>query len=173
MSFTKFITGASGAMGLLSGVKGMFDSADAARKQKRLQGNAKAEEMAWYKRNYYGDYLNNSVARAAMKRVERTLHNQNKQNRAYAAISGATPELALARNRQALESMENVVSNLAAQDDANKSRIDSMHRQNLNALRNQELGQLSIDEQNAANSAVSGFNLLNNALLGATWGKER
>lgn len=173
MSFSKFITGASGAMGLLSGVKGMFDSADAARKQKHLLQDSKAEEAAWYKRNYYGDYLNSSVARAAMKRVERTLHNMNKQNRAYTAVSGATPELTLARNRQALNSMENVISDLAAQDDVNKSRIDSIHRQNLNNLNNLEIGQLNIDEQNAASSAISGFNLLNNALLGATWGKER
>lgn len=172
MSFQKFITGASGAMGLFSGVKGMFDSAAAARKQKKLLEEYKAEETAWYKRNYYGDYMNNSMARAAMKRVEKTLNNRSRQNRASAAVTGDTPELTLARNRQGLSYLENVATNLAAQGDMYKKEIDSMHRQNMNSLRNYELDRLNVDEQNAASSAVSGFNLLNNALLGANWGKE-
>ena len=117
--------------------------------------------------------MDSSAARAAMKRVEKTLHNHNKQNRAYEKITGATPELTLARNRQALNSMENVVTNLAAQDDARKNQIESIHRQNVNALNNAELAQLNMQEQQAAQSAAGGFNLLNNALLGATWGKEK
>lgn len=163
----------SGAMGLFSGVKGLFDSAKAAREQKRLLSEKKAEEAAWFRRNYYGNYMDSSAARAAMKRVEKTLHNHNKQNRAYEKITGATPELTLARNRQALNSMENVVTNLAAQDDARKNQIESIHRQNVNALNNAELAQLNMQEQQAAQSAAGGFNLLNNALLGATWGKEK
>ena len=80
--------------------------------------------------------------------------------------------MTLARNRQGLSYLENVATNLAAQGDMYKKEIDSMHRQNMNSLRNYELDRLNVDEQNAASSAVSGFNLLNNALLGANWGKE-
>lgn len=167
------ITGISGAMGLLSGVKGLFDSADLADEQRALFNKRKAEEAAWYKRNYYGNYMNNSMARAAMKRVERTLHNYNKQNRARAAIGGATPEMALAQNRQALSSVENTITNLAAQEDAYKSRIEDIHRQNLNSLYSENMAHLNSREQSAASAAASGFNLLNNALYGAMWGKEK
>lgn len=173
MSLTGIISGVSGAMGLYSGVKGLFGSAKAAREQRRLMDEAKAAESAWYQRNYYGDYLNNSMARAAMKRVERTLSSRNRENRAYAAVNGATPELALARNRQGMQAMENVVTNLAAQDSENKLRVDAAHKQAMSDLRNRKLTSLSADEQAAARSAASGFNLLNNALLGVNWGKEK
>lgn len=166
------IAGISSGMGLISGVKGVFDSRRAARKQKKLLNEGKASESAWYKRNYYGDYMDSTMARAALKRVEKTLRTRNKQNRGYAAINGATPELELARNRQNAELLENVATGLAQQDSANKSRIDSIHQQNLNALRNNQLAQLQMDEQAGAQAASQGFALLNNALMGVNWGKE-
>lgn len=173
MSSTEIISGISGAMGLFSGVKGLFDADRAARKQKRLLDEAKASENAWYKRNYYADYLNSSMARAAMKRVENTLHGLNRRNRAYAAVSGATPEQAVAANRQGLQAMEDVVTNLAAKDSDNKMMIDSMHHQNMNAIRNQQIAALGASEEDAVKAAAGGFNLLNNALLGVNWGREK
>lgn len=173
MILSKIIGGASAAMGLVSGVKGMFDARRAARKQRKLLNEAKASESAWYKRNYYGDYMNSSMARAALKRVEKTLHSQNKQNRGYAAVNGVTPELELARNRQGVEHLSNVATGLAAQDSANKSRIDSIHQQNISSLRNNQLQDLRMQEQAGAQAAEQGFGLLNNALLGVNWGKEK
>lgn len=172
MVFSNFLAAASGTAGLFSGVKGLFDSAKAARKRKALLREGKAAEAAWYKRNYYADFMNDTVARAAMKRVENTLLRKNKQNRAYAKINGATPEYAVAQGQNSLQSMENVVGSMAAQQSAERKRIDSIHRQNMNAFRNGEIAQLSLDEQEGANAAVGGFNLLNNALMGVNWGRE-
>lgn len=172
MSLMGIISGVSGALGLLSGVKGMFDSSDAARKQRRLLAEGKAEEAAWYKRNYYGDYLNNSMSRAALKRVENTMRSNNRMNRAYTAVSGGTHESGIARNRQGLDALENVMTNIASQADAHRSNVDAQHFQNRNSLRNSEMSMLQMDEQMAAQSAANGFNLLHNALLGANWGRE-
>lgn len=166
------LSAATGAMGLFSGVKGLFDSAKAARKQKALMRESRAAEAAWYRRNYYGDFMNDTASRAAMKRVEKTLHQNNRQNRAYAKINGATPELAVARGQQALQSMENVVGSLAAQQSAERKRVDAIHHQNMNAIRNGEISQLSLDEKSGVNAAVGGLNLLNNALMGVNWGNE-
>ncbi len=166
------ISGVSSAMGLISGVKGIFDSQSAARKQRRLLNEGKASEAAWYKRNYYGDYMNTSMARAAIKRVENTLRSRGKQNRGYSVVNGATPELELARNRQNAEVLEKVATGLAQQDSATKSRIDAVHQQNLNALRNGQLNELKIDEEAGAQAASQGFSLLNNALMGVNWGNE-
>ncbi|MBR2638405.1 MAG: hypothetical protein IKD40_06155 [Bacteroidaceae bacterium] len=172
MSFENVMNGLGGAVGFVSGIKGLYDSARAARKQKALLRERKASEAAWYRRNYYGDYLNNSLARAAMKRVESTMMGQNRMNRAYAKVNGMTPEMAAEYNRQGLQSMDNVVSGLASYDSANKSRIDEIHQQNLNSLYGQQMYQYSMDEQSATNAAAGGFRLLNNALLGVKWGKE-
>lgn len=172
MLVSNLFAAASGATGLFSGVKNLFDSAKAARKRKALMREGKAAETAWYKRNYYADFMNDASARAAMKRVEKTLHSNNRQSRAYAKINGATPEYAVARGQQSLQSMENVVGTLAAQQSAERKRIDAIHQQNMNALRNGEIAQLSFDEEQAANAAGGGFNLLSNALMGVKWGKE-
>jgi hypothetical protein len=65
-----------------------------------------------------------------------------------------------------------VVTNLAAQDSDRKSQVDAMHRQNRNFFLNSELNELAMDEKMATSAANNGFNLFQNALLGAQWGKE-
>lgn len=172
MSVFAVLSGLNGALGLYSGIKGMFDSSKAKRKQQRLMHEASSLENAWYRRNYYGDFLNSSASRAAIKRVENTLRKQNEQNRAYAAINGATPELAVARNRQGLNALENVMTNIASQADTRKQNVDAAHLQNRNALINGRLQDLSLDERMASQSAASGLNLLQDALLGLNWGNE-
>ena len=167
------LTGLNGALGLYSGVKGMLDASKASKSAKDLRNRAKAEEEGWYRRNYYENYLDSSSAKAAMKRVENTLRKQNAQNRAHSVISGATPEYSLARNEQGLRTMENMATNLASTDSNRKSQVDAMHRQNKNAFLNSELNELAMDERLAVSTAGNGLNLLQNALLGVEWGKER
>ena len=173
MSASMFLTGLNGALGLYSSVKGMFDSASEASKQKKLQKMAKAEEDGWYRRNYYGNYLENTASRAAIKRVENSLRRFNEQNRAHGVINGATPENAMARSEQGLRSMENVFTNLAANEDDRKMRVDAMHRQNKQTLLANELADSRADEKVSASLAQGGLNLLQNALLGVEWGKEK
>ena len=171
--FSMILTGLNGALGLYSGVKGMLDKNAASQKAKELRSRAKAEEDAWYKRNYYESFIDSTAAKAAMKRVENSLRRNNEQNRAHAAIVGATPEYSAARNEQGLRSMENVVTGLAAQDDSRKSQIEAMHRQNKNAFLSSELNDLAMDEKMATAAAYNGLNIFQNALLGSNWGREK
>ena len=173
MSLSMVLTGMNGALGLYSGVKGMLDASKASKSAKDLRKKAKAEEEGWYRRNYYDDYLNSTTAKAAMKRVENSLRKQNVQNRAYSVITGATPEYSLARNEQGLNAMGNMVTGLASMDSNRKSQVDAIHRQNKNAFLNSELNDLAMDERMAVSAAGNGLNLLQNALLGVEWGKER
>ena len=166
------LTGLNGVLGLYSGVKGMIDKKEASENAKALRDKAKAEEAGWYRHNYYENFLDSTAARAAMKRVENTLRRNNEQSRAHSIVTGATPEYSIARNEQGLRSMENVVTNLAAQDSDRKSQVDAMHRQNRNFFLNSELNELAMDEKMATSAANNGFNLFQNALLGAQWGKE-
>ncbi|MBR5814365.1 MAG: hypothetical protein IKY37_07925 [Bacteroidaceae bacterium] len=173
MSTSMLLTGLNGALGLYSSVKGIIDSAKESSRQKKLQKMARAEEDAWYRRNYYGNYLDNSASRAAIKRVENSLRRQNEQNRAFSAIHGTTPENAIARNEQGLRSMENLYTNIASRADDHKMQVDAAHRQNKNALLANELAESRYDEKVAGGLASGGLNLLQNALLGVEWGKER
>ena len=58
-------------------------------------------------------------------------------------------------------------------DSNRKSQVDAMHRQNKNAFLNSELNDLAMDERTAVSTAGNGLNLLQNALLGVEWGRER
>lgn len=135
--------GLNGALGLYASVKGMLDSAKAARDAKKLRRKALAEEDGWYKRNYYGNLLGSTASRAAIKRVENTLRRQNQQDRARSVITGATPEYSVAKSGQTLRAMEGVMGNLASAESDRQSRVDALHRQNRNALLNSGL-QLSL-----------------------------
>lgn len=173
MSLPIILTGLNGALGLYSTVKGGIDSYKASKEKKNLLSNAKAEENSWYRRNYFANYLDDSATKAAIKRVENTLRKNNESERARSVITGATPEYSLARNEQGLRSMENILTNIASMDSANKRNIDTQHRNRLANINATEYQDLSMDERMARSSAASGYNLFQNALLGATWGKER
>lgn len=172
MGLSMVLTGLNGAIGLYSGVKGMLDRNEASKSAKALRDKAKAEEAGWYRHNYYENYLDSTAAKAAMKRVENSLRRNNEQSRAHSIVTGTTPEYSIARNEHGLRSMENVVTNLAAQDSNRKSQIDVIHRQNKNAFLSNELNDLAMEEKMATSAASNGFNLFQNALLGAKWGKE-
>ena len=173
MGISNLFSGLGGALGLYSTVKGFLDASKAKKEQKKLLQKANAEEEGWYKRNYYGNYFDNSATRAAIKRVERTLNRRGQQDRARGVLIGATPEYAAMRNGQGLQAMENVMTNVASGADDRRRMVDAQHRQNSLSLLNANQQNLTLDERMAASSAMSGFNMLQNALLGAEWGKER
>lgn len=173
MALPMILTGINGALGLYSTIKGMIDSHEAKTKQNALRQEARNEENAWYRRNYYGNLMDNKAAKAAIKRVENTLRRNNEEGRARSVITGATPEHNIARNEQGLRTMENVVDNLAAIDSNEKKSIDAAYRQNKISMINNDRQQLSIDERMAKSAASNGYNLMQNALLGVNWGKEK
>lgn len=172
MALSAIMTGINGAIGLYSTVKGLIDSAEAKKKQQRLMKSARNEENAWYRKNYYGNLMNDSATQAAIKRVENSMRRSNEQERARSLITGATPEQSAVRGEQAMRSLDNVITNIAANDDARKRSVDAAHRQNKMALDNNELQSLSLDERMAKSAANNGYNLVQNALLGSKWGKE-
>lgn len=167
------LAGINGALGLYSTVKGMVASSDAKKQQSYLRKAMQNDENAWYRKNYYGNFMDDKASKAAIKRVENTLRRNNEQERARSVITGSTPEMSVARNEQGLRTMENVINNLAAADSNRKNNLDMVHNQNNLALKNAEQQQLSLDERMAKSAASNGYNLMQNALLGVNWGKEK
>ena len=173
MALPMILAGINGALGLYSTVTGMVDSSDAKKQQSYLRKAMQNDENAWYRKNYYGNFMDDKASKAAIKRVENTLRRNNEQERARSVITGSTPEMSVARNEQELRTMENVINNLAAADSNRKNNLDMVHNQNNLALKNAEQQQLSLDERMAKSAASNGYNLMQNALLGVNWGKEK
>lgn len=152
------IIGAGLALG--SAVYGGLKSASAARAQKREIANQEAKNNAWYERNYYQDYLNTSMAKSAMRRVEDSLDRRNRENQAQAVVTGATPEAIEARREGNEKVLSDTVGQLAARNDARKDSIDAMNLHNQNNISQQRLGQEQADEQGGAAFQQAGINAL-------------
>lgn len=172
MALSDFMSGINGALGLYSTVKGLLDSNDYKKRQQQLLKSAKDGENAWYRKNYYSNFMNDTATQAAIKRVENSLRRNNEQERARGVVTGASAEQAIARNEQGLRSLDNVITNIASAEDSKKRDVETSHQNNKMSLLNSEYNTLSLDERMAKSAANNGYNLLQNALLGVEWGRE-
>jgi len=157
---------------LANGIYGMFKSADAVKKQKRLINQQEAKNNAWYERNYYQNYLDSSESKAAIKRVEDTMRRRNQEAQATAAVTGGTQENVLAQQANDQQLMSDTVANLAARSDAKKEQVDAVNNQNQQNILGQKMAQASSDEEGTAQMGNNSLGLISQALQGVKWGKS-
>lgn len=153
-----------GAASLASGVAGsIFGSRAqrrAAREQRRQLREQKARNEAWYARNYHEDYMNTVGAQNAMKRVRDWWSKENRQARSRQAVTGGTPEQAIAMAEAGGEAMANTVGNLAAQGEADKRAVDAQKAQMDANVAAQEAAIEDARQQAGANLLNNGVNLM-------------
>ena len=152
------------AAGLASGIAGGVKSAKAAKKQQELVDQQRAENDAWYNRNYYQNYLDSTEARAAMKRVEDTLRRRNQEAQAQAAISGGTPEQVIAQQENDQKLVGDVATNLAARGDEIKRQVDAQYMANKANIAGQQMNQYQMNEAGGAQLLGNGGSLIGSAL---------
>ena len=150
------MAGVSGAMGLLGAAK--------ARKARRAQNMAisaqEARDKAWYDRNYYQNYMDSTMAQAAMKRVEDTLRRNSAANRQQQIINGSTPEAALAQQEANNAALASTAEGLAARGDAQRMQVDVMNQANQRNTMAQRMQQYQADEAGASQLMNNGMNTL-------------
>ena len=151
-------------VGLASSLYGAHKSAKAAEEQENELAKQRAANEAWYKRNYYQDYLNTVQAQNALKRYRNAWAERTKEARARQAISGGTPEQAQAVAEAGGEAMGNMVGNLAAQGEQNKAAIDAQKLAMDNNL-SQQAAQIAEARQTASSNLMSsGTSMLTSGL---------
>lgn len=115
----------SAGVGLASLLYGAYKDAKSAKEEEAELARGRAASEAWYKRNYYQDYLNTVEAQNALKRVRNAWDERTREARARQAITGGTPEQAQAVVEAGGEAMGETVGNLAAQGQQNRQAIDA------------------------------------------------
>lgn len=153
-------------VGLASSLYGAHKSAKAAREQERELAKQRAANEAWYKRNYYQDYLNTVEAQNALKRYRNAWAEQTQQARARQAVTGGTPEQAQAVAEAGGEAMGNVMGTLAAQGQQNKAAIDAQKLAMDTNLSQQQAAIAEARQTAASNLMSSGASLIGNSLQG-------
>lgn len=159
------VVGLMGAgVGLANLLYGAHKSAAEAKKQEAEQARQRAVSEAWYKRNYYQDYLNTVEAQNALKRVRNAWDERTREARARQAITGGTPEQAQAVAEAGGEAMGETVGNLAAQGQQNKAAIDAQ-KLAMDTNLSQQAAQIAENRQQAASNLMSsGASMLTSGL---------
>ena len=158
------IAGAVG--GLASGIFGAAQQRKAAREQRRQLARQRAANDAWYKRNYYQDYLNTVEAQNALKRYRNAWAEQTQQARARQAVTGGTPEQAQALAEAGGEAMGDMIGNLAAVGQQNRQAIDAQKLAMDANLSQQQAAIAEAEQQAGANLINSGIAVATSALQG-------
>lgn len=164
MSIAGIIAGVSAIGGLVGGITGSSEAAAAAREQKRLLREQKARNEAWYRRNYYEDYLNSVEAQAALKRVGDAWRERTQEARARQAVTGGTPEQAAAIAEAGGNAFGNTAMGLAAQGAAARREVDAQKAQMDADIAAQQAGIASAEQQGSMQLAQNGMSLVANAL---------
>ena len=162
----------SGVAGLGSALIGASQQRKAAREQRRETEKKAANTAAWYKRNYYQDYLNTAAAQNAMQRYRKAWEDNTAQARARLAMTGGTPEQAQAVAEASGEAMGNLMGNLAAQGEQNRQAIDAQKMQMDASLSNERAAIAAAEEAAAANLVNNGIGVAASALGGMEIGKK-
>lgn len=145
----------SAVLGGLATLYGAHKDAESAREQERELARQRAANEAWYKRNYYQDYLNTVEAQNALKRVRNAWDERTREAMARQAITGGTPEQAQAVAEAGGEAMGETVGNLAAQGQQNKAAIDA-HKLAMDTNLSQQAAQIAENKQQAAQQLMAG-----------------
>lgn len=157
-----------GALGLgmsaASGIFGAIKASKAAAAQKKAIAKQEAKNDAWYNNQYYQNYMDSTEAKSAMQRVKETLQRENADARAQAAVSGATPEAAVAQQRANQQSLENTATTLAGNATQRKNYVDSVNQANQQQIHNAQMQQAQADETGASQVMNNGLNLIGSAL---------
>lgn len=155
-----------GALGLGSSLLGMFESKSAAKRSAAAMAEQRAATEAWYRRNYYQDYLNTIEARNAIKRVKEAWGEKVKEARARQAITGGTPAQAEAVAEAGGKAIGDTVGNLAAVGSQNRQAIDAQKLAMDNNLSQQTIAMAQQQQAAGANLVSNGIGMLGSSIGG-------
>ena len=147
-----------------SGIFGAIKANKAKKAQQREIAKKEAKNDAWYNNQYYQNYMDSTEAQSAMRRVSDTLQRENADARAQAAVSGATPEAAVAQQKANQQSLENTAATLAGNATQRKNYVDSVNQANEQQVQQAKMEQAQADEKGASQVMNNGLSLIGSAL---------
>ena len=154
------------AMSLIGGAASLAGSAGLNKTRQSNLDAQKNESNAFFNKEYYTDELSRTENQSALRALEEKLKSSRKRNAATNAITGATPEVAIAQQGNEASAYAEVVNRLAGMASQRKSIISNQWRADKRALYGM---QDSIDQGKAATWANLGSNaaqLGGNAVMG-------
>jgi hypothetical protein len=122
------------AISLAGGVGSMIGSAGVNKTRQRNLDTQKAESNAFFNKEYYTDELSRTENQSVLRTLTDRLKDQNKQSQATNAITGATPEVAIAQKGNANKAYADVVNRIAGMASQRKDMIGRQWQADKRAL---------------------------------------
>jgi hypothetical protein len=145
-----------------------------ARNNKQRQANLdkeKASSNAFFDREYYTDELDRTENQSAMRSLTDKLKEQTKRTQATNAITGATPEVALAQQNNANKAYADVANRLAGMASQRRSVLASQRNADRRSLYGMQDQIDYAKGQNWANLGANAANLGGTALMADAYSK--
>jgi hypothetical protein len=148
-----------GLIGSALGVAGsIFGGISASKAMKRVKKNIEAQRQQnqdWYDRRYNEDATQRADAQRILTQTEESIKNRNQQAAGSQAVMGGTDESVAAAKAANNQALADATSQIAANADARKDKIEQTYRTNDANYVNQ-LNQLEQGKANAIAGAVQG-----------------
>jgi hypothetical protein len=148
-----------GLIGNALGVAGsIFGGISASKAMKRVKKNIEAQRQQnqdWYDRRYNEDATQRADAQRILTQTEESIKNRNQQAAGSQAVMGGTDESVAAVKAANNQALADATSQIAANADARKDKIEQTYRSNDANYVNQ-LNQLEQGKANAIAGAVQG-----------------
>lgn len=136
-----------GAVQLAGSIFGGIQAAKAARKRKESVERRKQENQAWYDRRYNEDATQRADAQRLLTMTKDAIRERNRSAAGRQAVMGGTDSSVAAEKARNAQMLGNTVSQINAQGEARKDRIESQYLGRKDSLDNA----LENIEQNKAN----------------------
>lgn len=130
------IVGAAGA--IAGGLIGRRKARKARKKAQRVLDQQKRDNENWYDMRYNEDYTQSATAQSMLNRARQYAEEQYKRAAGAAKVGGATTESVATAQQAGNRMIGDVMGQIAAQGEANRSAVESQYMQNKENIANQQ-----------------------------------
>lgn len=151
-------------LGLASSIYGAINSAQHNKRSQNLIDAQRRKNAQWYEQEMSRDYMNRQDTQAVLKKQKEMLDEYYNRAASASAVTGSTDEAAAQAKAAANKTLENTMTNIAANSAAYKDNIGQQYRSKddlfnqqqsaIEAQRSQQIAQAAGQAVNAGLSLV-------------------
>lgn len=151
-------------LGLASSIYGAINSAQHNKRSQKLIDAQRRKNAQWYEQEMSRDYMNRQDTQAVLKKQKEMLDEYYNRAASASAVTGSTDEAAAQAKAAANKTLENTMTNIAANSAAYKDNIGQQYRSKddlfnqqqsaIEAQRSQQIAQAAGQAVNAGLSLV-------------------
>ena len=142
-----------GALKVGSAIAGGITASNSAKKAKANVEEQRQKNQDWYDRRYNEDATQRADAQRILTLTEESIKNRNKQAAGTAAVMGSSNAAVAAQKAANNQALVDATSQIAAQADSRKDKIEQTYMENDNNFVNQ-LNEIEANKQQQIADAV-------------------